>query len=181
MLSRGDSSDEILWLHGLFKIKILKHVKRGQKIKSWGLTFLGLNLAKMGFKNEAPAPGFHPGAPNGDFQRKSGPGWLSLWKLNLYHWNPNWCKTFFLSKDLMVGLSPWHSLNWCLQTWIPGELWSSVVRVKVQQSVRGSGQWLPQKLAGNIWEWVWKGMMYRVWSSYIIWFDFGISWMLPTK
>jgi len=31
MLSRGVPSDEILWLHDLLKIKILKNVKRGQK------------------------------------------------------------------------------------------------------------------------------------------------------
>jgi hypothetical protein len=34
MLSRGVPLDEILWLHGEFKIKILKYVKRDQKIKS---------------------------------------------------------------------------------------------------------------------------------------------------
>ena len=55
----------ILWLHGEFKIKIIKYAKRDQKIKSWGPTFLGLNLAKMGLNFEAPAHPFHPGAPNG--------------------------------------------------------------------------------------------------------------------
>ena len=34
---------------------------------------MGLNLAKMGLKNEAPVPGFHPGAPNGD---QSGRYWV---------------------------------------------------------------------------------------------------------
>ena len=51
MLSRGVPSAKILWLHGLFKIKILKYVKRDQKLKSWGLTNIlsaksGWNLAK---------------------------------------------------------------------------------------------------------------------------------------
>ena len=30
---------------------------------------MGLNLVKMVLKNQAPAPGFHPGAPNGDVAR----------------------------------------------------------------------------------------------------------------
>jgi hypothetical protein len=34
MLSRGVPLDKILWLHGEFKIKILKYVKRDQKIKN---------------------------------------------------------------------------------------------------------------------------------------------------
>jgi hypothetical protein len=58
--------DKILWLHGEFKIKILKYVKRDQKIKNWGPTCLGLNLAKMGLNFEAQVNPFHPGAPNGD-------------------------------------------------------------------------------------------------------------------
>jgi hypothetical protein len=66
MLSRGVLLDENLWLHGEFKIKILKYVKRDQRIKSGGPTFLGLNLAKMGLNFEAPAHRFQPGAPNGD-------------------------------------------------------------------------------------------------------------------
>ena len=41
MLSRGVPLDKILWLHGEIKIKILKYVKRDQKIKNeaqhaWG-------------------------------------------------------------------------------------------------------------------------------------------------
>ena len=36
---------------------------------------MGLNLVKMVLKNEAPAPGFHPGAPNGDVARVP----VSLW------------------------------------------------------------------------------------------------------
>ena len=56
----------------LFEVKILKYAKRDQKLKSWGLTFLMLNLAEIWQKKQAPAPGFQPGAPNGDWNLKFG-------------------------------------------------------------------------------------------------------------
>jgi len=45
MLSRGVPSDEILWLHRFFKIKILKYVKKGPKDKKLRPNILG---AKFG-------------------------------------------------------------------------------------------------------------------------------------
>ena len=66
MFSKGVPSAEILWFHRLFKIQVLKYVKRDQKLKNWTLTFLRLNLAEIWLKKQAPAPGFHLGTSNGD-------------------------------------------------------------------------------------------------------------------
>ena len=66
MFSKGVPSAEILWFHLLFKIQVLKYVKRDQKLKKGALTFLRLNLAEIWLKKQAPAPGFHLGTSNGD-------------------------------------------------------------------------------------------------------------------